>query len=256
MSTTQLASDVTNTEFTGAVKDPWSALSVQFYMNDRIIDQHKTQQNGGRPVYKTKHVPDGEIEWVQMGANKFPLQRMKDTGERLSLPYVRIQKPGDNTTVIEEEVREDHKMKWPQQWDYFARSEGLIASEEMPGWKIEDWTHINHDSESVRNLRYLRFYTVEQIANASDAQVQRLGMGGYGLREAAKKAMQQRVVSGVAEQIAAKDKELAEMKARMERLEAALLSQPQAEPAPKNKGGRPKGSKNKPKDVSGEQHTS
>lgn len=205
-----IATDVDNSNFAGSTKDPYAALWVEFYMNDQIIDQHKSQEQGKR-VYKTVHIPDGEPEMVQIGANRFPVQRYKDTGERLKLPYVRIMVPGRNETLIDEPVREDHKAKWPDKWLYFASNEGLIDSgANIPGWKIEEWVHVNGDKETVRNLQYQRFYTVEQIAGASDMQIQRLGMGAAGLREAARRALQEKVKVGIADELALKDQKIAE----------------------------------------------
>jgi hypothetical protein len=41
-------------------------------------------------------------------------------------------------------------------------------------------------------LHILKFQTVEQVATASDAHIQRIGMGGAGLRERARMFLQQK----------------------------------------------------------------
>lgn len=190
-----LASDLNNPAFVGAV-NPDSLLHVEFYM----------------------HEPeDPNVPWV----NGKPV--------RLSArPYVRILKPGDNTSVIETPVREDHKQRWPEKWMYFQIQQGTTSGPEIPGWKIEDWSFLS--PEQVHQLKFLRFYTVEQIAGASDAQVQSLGIGGLGMRVEAQKALKEKSSAGITAELASKDREIAEMKARMERLEALLT--PKAE-APK-----------------------
>lgn len=214
-----LASDVNNPDFVGAV-DPDKGLFVQFYMHEPL-DQHKSQLAGKR-VFLTKHVKDGP-EQVNP-ANGLKFQPMRDTGEALRVPYVRIMKPGDNTTIIETEVREDHKRRWPNEWLFFQSQEGLVnEGDHLIGWKVDEWEHVKDDPETVRNLKHLRFYTVEQIASASDAQVQRLGMGGAGLREAAKQALRAKLGGEISKDLAAKDAEIAEMKERMAKLEAALM---------------------------------
>jgi len=263
-----LASDLNNTEFTGSVSNPDKLLHVEFYMFEPL-DQQKSREQGRR-VYQTKHIHDGpEKEDPRTGLKYQPV---KDTGERVRIPYIRIMKPGDNTSILELPVREDHQRRWPEEWLYFASNEGLIDNgSQVPGWKIEEWTYLNGDMESIRNLKYLRFHTVEQIAGASDGQIQKLGIGGMGLREAAKKSLQERVKHGISQELAAKDAEITALKAadaekeeRLKRLEAALLAggprvSTEAEEAPvappKKRGGRPKGSKNKPKVAGGEQHT-
>lgn len=226
-----LASDVNNPDFVGAV-DPDKGLFVQFYMHEPL-DQHKSQLAGKR-VFLTKHVKAGP-EQVNP-ANGLKFQPMVDTGEALRVPYVRIMKPGDNTTIIETEVREDHKRRWPNEWLFFQNQEGLVnEGDHLIGWKVDEWEHVNSDPETLRNLKHLRFYTVEQIASASDAQVQRLGMGGAGLREAAKQALRSKLGVDISRDLAAKDAQIAEMAARQAKLEAqvqALMNQPPAAPQP------------------------
>ena len=219
-----IASDLSNKNFLGSV-NPDSLLHVEFYWHE--------------PEDMNKSMEAGKIV-------KGP-----------KMPYVRIQAPGDKTSTIETPVRDEHKRRWPEKWLYWQMKEGMIeGGGEVPGWKLEEWTHLNADQ--VRELKYLRFSVVEQIAGASDEQIQKLGMGGLGLREVARQALRNRMGAEVKEELSKKDAELAEMRERMARLEAALLAKPEpvAEPAeaPKKRGGRPKGSKNKPKVESGEQH--
>ena len=224
-----LESDINNPNFAGAITNPDSLLNIEFYMFEPL-DQHKSQQ-AGRRVFQTLHIPDGP-EQVNP-ANGLKYQPMKDTGEKLRIPYIRIMKPGDNTSILEIPVREDHKRRWPEDWLYFASHEGLIDSgANVPGWKIEEWPHINHDQEAMRNLKYLRFHTVEQIAGASDAQIQRLGMGAHGLREAAKQSLQERVKVGISDELRQKDSKIAQLEGalgslsqQMEEMKRMLMAQ-------------------------------
>ena len=155
-----LASDLNNREFVGAV-NPDDLLQVEFYWHEPV-DWNKTQDTG----------------------------REVKTGQRI--PYVRISAPGNLLNVREAAVLEDHKRRWPQKWLAWQIQEGLIeaAGSDVPGWKLQDWPALNPDQ--VRELNYLRFSTVEQLAGASDGQIQRIGMGGIGLRERAKQAVKER----------------------------------------------------------------
>ena len=191
-----LASDVANPEYVGA-RNPDDALFVEFYMHEGI-DKNKTAE-------KKKRVKLDPA------------------------PYVRIQVPGDKTSVIETPVREDHKRRWPQKWLYFQMQEGMVGEQDLPGWRLEEWDYL--DSEQVRELKYNRFSIVEQIAGASDAQIQKLGMGGVALREAAKRALRDKMGAEVREEIERKDKEIAELKvadqenqARLAKLEAMMVA--------------------------------
>lgn len=101
-------------------------------------------------------------------------------------PFVRIMVPGDKTTIIDQPVREDHKQRFPRQWLYFQMKN---SGDSIPGTKLQAW----HDDEpetfttgQMEELQILKFQVVEQVAGASDSQLQRIGMGGVGLRERAK----------------------------------------------------------------------
>lgn len=190
-------SDIGNQNFMGA-QNPDEMLYTEFYWHEPE-DWNKSQEQG-----KLVRGP--------------------------KIPYIRIQRPGDKTSIVETPVREDHKARWPNKWLYWQMKEGLIDSgADIPGWKIEEWDVLKADQ--LHELKYLRFYTVEQIAGASDDQVQRMGIGGLGLREQARQALRNKMGAEVKEVLAEKDKEIAEMKARMERLEA-LIMQPTASQVP------------------------
>ena len=108
-----LESDVGNPNFTGAV-NPDSLLHVEFYWHTPL-DRNKTDEH-----------------FEATGK----LQRIYGTKR----PYVRIQKPGDPRSILEVEVREDHKRRFPEKWLYFQIQEGMIdAGQNQPGWKVEEW---------------------------------------------------------------------------------------------------------------------
>ena len=73
----------------------------------------------------------------------------------------------------------------------------------------------------VEELRILKFQTVEQVALASDSQLQRIGMGGPGLREKAKNYLTRKNRSETAEELDNTKKQLAELQAQMAELLAA-----------------------------------
>lgn len=194
-----IASDLNNRNFSGPV-NPDSLLHVEFYWHEPE-DVHKSEAAG-----KIVRLP--------------------------KMPYVRIQNPGDKTSIMESPVLEQHKRRWPEKWLYWQMKEGIIEGVgEVPGWKIEEWTHLNQ--EQVRELKFQRFSVVEQLAGASDEQVQKIGMGGLALREAARQALRSRMGAEVKEEMQKKDAEIAALKAkdaekeeRLARLEA-LLTKPQ-----------------------------
>lgn len=215
-----LASDVNNTEYQGA-RNPDELLTVTFYWHEPI-DKYESEAQG-RPIKVKEFTVDKDGKAVA-------------TGKTLRLPYVRIEQPGNILSIVEVAVEERHKKRWPRQWLYWAGQEGLIHGEgEVPGWKIEEWTHL--DQEQVKHLKYLRFSVVEQLAGASDGQIQGIGMEGPKLRELARQALRARMGAETRDALAQKDAEIAALKAadaakeeRLAKLEAALLA-PHA-PAP------------------------
>src|SRR3990167_4270128 len=167
-----LASDLDNQNFKGAT-NPDSLLHVEF-MWKQPVDKWKTEHTGKEVL----------------------LPR---------LPYIRIMRPGDQTSVHETPVRDDHKRRFPQKW--------------LP-WQMEEWPQINETQR--RELQHMRFSTVEQVAGASDGQIQRIGIGGVGLREQARAALKAKNRSEFEAEIKAKDKEMAEMRAEQAVMKAQL----------------------------------
>ncbi len=195
-----IASDLNNPNFAGPI-NPDTLLSVEFFMHEPE-DVHKSEAAG-------------------------TLIRGP------AIPNVRIQDPGDHTSIMESPVLETHKRRWPEKWLYFQIQHNMIeGAAEIPGWKISEWTELN--PEQVRNLQFLRFSVVEQVANASDSQCQRMGMDGMSLREKARLALRARMGVEIKQEMDRKDAEISEMKERLAKMEAFVAQQMSAaeKPAP------------------------
>lgn len=104
------------------------------------------------------------------------------------VPFVKIMVPGDRHTIIDQPVAEHHKERFPRQWLYYQmKAEGSGAP--LPGLDLGVWENESPEDLTrgqLDELRVLKFQTVEQVATASDAQLQRVGMSGLGLRERAR----------------------------------------------------------------------
>lgn len=200
-----LASDLNNAEFVGA-RNPDDILSIEFY-DHAALDTWKTQTTG--------------------------IKSYKD-----SCPFIRIAIPGNPNLTVERPADAKDTKRWPRQWLFFQMQTGKIANaENVPGWQIDQWDEMGE--EQIRQLKFLRFYTVEQIAGANDAQIQGIGMGGQGLREKAKRALAERNGAAVNAEVKARDDLIAEMRSQMaEMMELIQAKQPQAEPA--KRGRKPK----------------
>lgn len=93
---------------------------------------------------------------------------------------VKVIMPGNQLTVPVFKVTDEHRQRWPK--EYAAFKEGVEFTEE--GTPLEQWPVLSKGQ--VKELRYLGFKTVENVAAVSDANLQRMGLGARALREMAK----------------------------------------------------------------------
>ena len=146
---------------------------------------------------------------------------MFDKAPYKDTPFVRIMVPGDKTNIIEQPAREHHKERFIRQWLYFQsqNSDGQVVGTKLDQWNKEKPEDFN--DYHMAELQILKFQTVEQIATATDAQTQRVGMGAAGLRDRARNYL---TGKNKAESVA----ELTEAKSEIEKLKqqmAMLLDQ-------------------------------
>jgi hypothetical protein len=131
-----------------------SRLQVKFYK--RPVQQEQETLEAGRPIYK-------------------------------EFDFVHICVAGDTLTEIDTYALNSHKLRFPIQW---ARYQNRIGSEdqEVVGTPVSEWPLVS--KSQAEELRAMKFYTVEAIANASDQQLQRMGMAAgqspYSFRDKAK----------------------------------------------------------------------
>lgn len=158
-----IASDVNNRDFTNA-SDPDARLFVKFYSKP-VQNEFRTLQEG-RPIFE-------------------------------DVTFIQIQIPGDNTFNVDVPAREDHKHRFPMHWQRFQNAHG--DNNQIIGTPLAQWPLLT--PAIVEELKYQKYVTVEQIATASDQQINNLGMSGgmspYALRDRAKKFLE--VARGEAE---------------------------------------------------------
>jgi hypothetical protein len=120
-------------------RDADSRLAVKFYKRAMKLDNESNE--AGRPIFK-------------------------------DYDFVRIMVAGDTLTEIDTYARDSHKQRFPKQWLQYQATQD--SSSEMIGTPVEEWTLISQSQ--AQELRGIKFMTVESIANASDLQLQRIGM--------------------------------------------------------------------------------
>jgi hypothetical protein len=130
-----------------------SRLAVTFYK--RSMKQEDESLAAGRPIFK-------------------------------EFDFVRICVPGDNLTEIDTYANDSHKARFPRQWAHYQNQ--VSSHEQIIGTPIEEWTIVSRSQAD--ELKGIKFHTVESVANASDQQLQRIGMiagmSPFAFREKAK----------------------------------------------------------------------
>lgn len=173
------------------VNNPDSRLNVKFYQ--KAIDNEYKSALEGRPIME-----------------------MAD--------FVIIEVPGNNLTVIDTFASKEHKDRFPVQ---YARYMNEKIDGDIEGTLLHDWPVLN--AAVAAELKHFKFYTVEQIATASDAQLNTLGMAAgmspLSLRDKAKAYLSSAKDSAYSQQLAEKSSKQDEMIARMEAQIAELVAQ-------------------------------
>ena len=116
-----------------------SRLAVVFYK--KSIKQEDESAAAGRPIFK-------------------------------EFDFVRINIPGDNLNEIDTYANNSHKARFPRQWAYYQNQ--VSNQDQVVGTPIEEWTLISRSQ--AEELKGIKFRTVEDVANCSDQQLQRIGM--------------------------------------------------------------------------------
>jgi hypothetical protein len=131
-----------------------SRLQVRFYK--KSVQQEQESIDAGRPIYK-------------------------------DFDFVHICVAGDTLTEIDTYALASHKTRFPIQWANYMNRQGA-HDEEVVGTPLTEWPLVS--KSQAEELRAIKFQTVESIANASDLQLQRMGMiagmSPYAFRDKAK----------------------------------------------------------------------
>ena len=174
------------------------------------------QQPGGR---------DDCIPHFYMRAVHNPA-RSEEIGRPLfdEVAYVRILVPGDRNSVVDRRVTDADRERWPRRWaDFLARRE------RPSGTPIEHWPYLT--VARVAELKALEAFTVEQIAGADEALMERIGDDAATLSDRARQFLQPQPETETALRA-----EIARLKREVGRLEAANAKLREAEPRRRGRG--------------------
>jgi len=181
-----------------------SRLQVRFYK--RPVHQEQESLEAGRPIYK-------------------------------EFDFVHICVAGDTLTEIDTFALQQHKQRFPIQWANYMNRQGA-NDEEVVGTPVSEWPLVS--KSQAEELRAMKFHTVEAIANASDQQLQRMGMAAgmspYAFRDKAKAFLNLAITSAetdkreteinaLKEELAKKEQETAKIKAETDAKLAQMQDQ-------------------------------
>jgi hypothetical protein len=179
-------------------------LQVRFYK--RAVQQDQASLEAGRPIFK-------------------------------DFDFVHICVAGDSLTEIDTYALGSHKTRFPIQWANYMNRQGA-HDEEVVGTPVTEWPIVS--KSQAEELRALKFYTVESIANASDQHLQRIGMAAgmspFAFRDKAKAFLnlatnaaetdkREHEINALKEELAKKDLETAKIKAETDAKLAQMQDQ-------------------------------
>lgn len=181
-----------------------SRLQVRFYK--RPVQQEQESLEAGRPIFK-------------------------------EFDFVHICVAGDTLTEIDTYVLPSHKTRFPIQWANYMNRQGANEPA-IVGTPVSEWPIVS--KSQAEELRALKFHTVEAIANASDQQLQRIGMAAgmspYAFRDKAKSFLnlasasaetdkRDQELNSLREELAKKELETAKIKAETDAKLAQMQDQ-------------------------------
>ena len=146
-----------------------------------------------------------------------PIMEMRD--------FILIEVPGNQTLSIDTFASDEDKKRFPIEW---ARYQNEKTDGDIEGTLLHDWPVLN--AATAAELKHFKFYTVEQIASASDAQLNTIGMAAgmspFALRDKAKaflaSAKDTALVQQQADELRKRDEELSAVKAQLAELAQAM----------------------------------
>ena len=166
------------------VRNADTQLAVRFYKRPVEIKDETLAQ--GRPIFK-------------------------------EMDFITIMTPGDQLNIIDTIAEERHKRRFPLHWaDYFNKTGN---HEGFTGTPLSEWPLLTLSQSE--ELKGLKFYTVEAIANCNDQQLQRIGMiagmSPYAFRDKAKAFLS---VASKSAEVSKREEEVAQLKEENAKIKA------------------------------------
>ena len=101
------------------------------------------------------------------------------TPKYLEQDWVRFIMPGDKYSQLVRTVSDTDKVMYAKAWDAYVKLEDVA----IDGTPLENWPSLSR--AQIMGLKAMDIYSVEHVAELSDAQLQGVGMGARALRKRA-----------------------------------------------------------------------
>ena len=146
--------------------------------------------------------------------------------------FIKIFIPGDKNNIIDRPCHEGDKQRFPQQWAHYKNQKD--GDQKEIGTPITEWPKLSLSQKE--ELKALKFFTVESVANASDQALSKIGMIGgmspYAFRDAAIRFLKVATDDAAVSKIESESKkEIDELKSQIEELKRLVSGK--KEPAKK-----------------------
>jgi len=149
------------------------------------------------------------------------------------VPFISIYIPGDKTKKVVRAVRTQwfgdtppDTERFHRQWAAFQQGEKVMAE----GLPLKEWPIMT--TSQVKELNGLNIYTVEQLAEVPDTNLDALGHAGRSLRDKAKGHLARLASTASADKLSAQNEDL---QRQLDELRASLEAPRRGRP-PKNEG--------------------
>ena len=166
----------------------------------------------------------------------------KEYGPNKGQDFIEIMIPGNQTLIIDKQAdinNGSYKKRFPHHWLRYQMAKNGDFT--MSGTRLEEWLKESPDDinpDQLAELQIFKFQTVEQVAGASDLAIQRIGMGGEGLRVRAQMYLKRKNKAAANTELQTTRDELAELKKQMAQLISAQAAG-RAAPAKTRRGPKP-----------------
>lgn len=117
-----------------------------------------------------------------------------------NVTFIRIIIPGGD--ILENKVNDHYKQKYAREWNAW-----LATKENLPqGMPLSEWPSLT--LSQIEEYKYLKVYTVEQIADASDTLLQRMGANAREMRAKAQAFLKVNEDAAAAQRYAAENERM------------------------------------------------